>query len=104
LRYFDPARRRAGLPEDVAALIDRIMPEGVAVTLVNTSPVEARTVIIQAGGYAEHQFLEATIDGKSSAVNRTHLSVRLEPGCGCRLVLKMRRYVNTPTLALPWLQ
>ena len=23
LRYFDPARRRAGLPEDVAALIDK---------------------------------------------------------------------------------
>src|SRR5262249_28301140 len=33
LRYFDPARRRAGLPDDVAALIDKVTPEGVEVTL-----------------------------------------------------------------------
>ena len=32
LRYFDPARRRAGLPEGVAALIDRVTPDGLEVT------------------------------------------------------------------------
>jgi hypothetical protein len=102
LRYFDPARRRAGLPEDVAALIDKLSAEEVAVTLVNTSPVAARSVLVQAGGYAEHQFLEVATDGKSSPVNRPHLLVRLAPGCGSRLVLKLRRYVHAPTLAMPW--
>ena len=102
LRYFDPAKRRSGLPADVAALIDKITPDGLEVTLVNTSPVDARTVILQAGGYAEHQFVDIGIDGKTSAINSSHLNVRLEPGCGSRLTLKMRRFVNQPTLALPW--
>lgn len=102
LRYFDPSKRRAGLPADVAALIDKITPDGIEVTLVNTSPVENRTVLVQAGGYAEHQFVEATVNGKTTQVNGTHLSVRLDAGCGSRLVLKMRRFVNQPTLALPW--
>jgi hypothetical protein len=102
LRYFDSARRRAGLPDDVAALIDRITPDGVEVTLVNTSPVDARTVVVQAGGYAEHQCTEATINGKTLPLNGSHFSIRLEPGCGDRIALKMRRYANAPTLALPW--
>jgi hypothetical protein len=101
LRYFDPVKRRAGLPNDVAALIDKITPDGVEVTLVNTSPVDGRTVVVQAGGYAEHQFVEVTMEGKTSAVNGSHLTVRLEPGCGTRLALKMRRFVNAPTLAMP---
>lgn len=102
LRYFDPARRRAGLPEGVAALIDKITPDGVEVMLVNTSPVDERTVVVQAGGYAEHQFVEGTVNSRSLAVNGPHLSVRLEPGCGARFALKMRRFVNPPTLAMPW--
>src|SRR6202035_1820762 len=52
LRYFDPAARRAGLPHDVAALIDKMTDSETAVTLVNTSPVHPRSVIVQAGGYA----------------------------------------------------
>jgi hypothetical protein len=102
LRYFDPARRRAGMPEDVAALIDNVTHDEVAVTLLNTSPVDPRTVLVQAGGYAEHQFVEATAEGKTTRINSPHLSVCLGPGCGSRLVLKMRRFVNAPTLALPW--
>jgi hypothetical protein len=102
LRYFDPVGRRAGMPEDVAALIDKVTPDEVAVTLVNTSPVDARTLLVQAGGYAEHQFIEVTLDGKTAPINGPYLSVRLDAGCGSRLVLKMRRFVNAPTLALPW--
>ncbi len=102
LRYFDPANRRAGLPEGVAALIDAITPEGVEVTLVNTNPVDARTVTLQAGGYGEHQFLEAHTAGTKLAVNANRVNIRLDPGCGTRVVLPMRRFVNQPTLALPW--
>jgi len=102
LRYFDPANRRAGLPNDVSALIDKITPDGVEVTLVNTSPIDARTVIVQAGGYAEHQFTEITANGKAAALNVTHVTVQLEPGCGSRMTLKMKRFVNAPRLAFPW--
>jgi hypothetical protein len=28
--------------------------------------------------------------------------LRLEPGCGSRLVFSMQRYANRPTLAPPW--
>ena len=35
LRYFDPVRRRAGLPEDVAALVDTLDAARTGVTLVN---------------------------------------------------------------------
>ncbi len=102
LRYFDPAHRRAGLPEDVAALIDKLSAEETAVTLVNTSPVTARTVVVQSGGYAEHQIVEVTVDGKTTAVGGPQVTLHLEPGCGSRLTLKTRRFVNQPRLALPW--
>src|SRR5207302_1513346 len=88
LRYFDPIRRRAGLPEDVAALVDKLTAEETAVTLVNTNPVAGRSVIMQAGGYAEHLFLEATVDGKTTPLDRRHLTVHLAPGCGSRVILK----------------
>jgi hypothetical protein len=102
LRYFDPARRRAGIPEDVAALVEGLTADSVTVTLVNVNQVEARTVVVQAGAYAEHQIVSAEADGKTAAVNAPSLTLRLGPGCGGRVVLRMRRHVNPPTLALPW--
>jgi hypothetical protein len=30
------------------------------------------------------------------------LRVKLEPGCGARIEMKMERYVNAPTLRMPW--
>ena len=93
LRYFDPERRRAGLPPDTAALVHELKDDAVTVTLVNLNQVEPRDVIVQAGGYAEHRFTEA--DGSA-------LTVRLAPGAGKKLTLKMERYANPPTLAFPW--
>jgi hypothetical protein len=102
LRYFDPVKRRAGVPEDVAALVEALSDDGVTVTLVNVSQTEARTVVVQAGGYAEHQFVSATLDGKTVPVDALSLTVRLAPGAGGRLALRMRRYANPPQLAFPW--
>ena len=93
LRYFDPERRRAGLPPDTAALVHELKDDAVTVTLVNLNQVEPRDVIVQAGGYAEHRFTESA----GSA-----LTVRLAPGAGKKLTLKMERYANPPTLAFPW--
>ena len=44
LRYFDPDRRRAGVPEDVAALVSGLADRATTVTLVNVSRTRARTV------------------------------------------------------------
>jgi hypothetical protein len=102
VRYFDSDGRRAGLPSDVAALVEKLGANSTTLTLVNVNQLEPKCVLIQAGGYGEHQFTDVTVDGKASAVNGRHLVVRLEPGCGARVVLGMRRYVNVPTLGFPW--
>ena len=59
LRYFDPARRRAGLPEDVAALVDTLEAERTVVTLVNLNPSRERVVTVQGGAYGEHAISSA---------------------------------------------
>jgi hypothetical protein len=102
LRYFDPVRRRAGLPEDVAALVETMNADEVTVTLVNLSPLHERTVIVQSGAYAEHQIESVTVDGETTPVDRPHVSVRLAPGCGSQLTVKTSRYANQPTFAMPW--
>jgi hypothetical protein len=101
-RHFDPERRRAGLPEDVGALVEKLAADSATMTLVNVNPVRARTVIVQAGGYGEHQFESAAIDGRTTPVNGPLLTVRLEPGAGARIEFKMARYKNPPTFAFPW--
>ena len=101
-RYFDPAKRRAGLPEDVGALVEKLAADSATVTLVNTNPVEPRTVIVQAGGYGEHQFASATVNGKTVPIDNAYVTVRLAPGSGARVEFQMKRYANRPTLAQPW--
>jgi hypothetical protein len=102
LRYFDPAKQRSGLPDDVAALVEKLTDDSVVVTLVNTNQVEARTVDVQAGGYGEHQFTGVSWDGGEKQLDSRTLTVRLEPGSGRKLTLGMKRYVNQPSLAQPW--
>src|SRR5262245_36442044 len=49
LRYFDPERKRAGVPPDVAALVSELSDTRTTVTLVNLNTSQARTVILQGG-------------------------------------------------------
>ena len=102
LRYFDPTRQRAGLPEDVAALVHQLSDDSVSVTLVNINQLESRDVIVQAGGYAEHQFTQLDIAGDTWEMNSDTFALRLAPGAGEQLTLKMKRYANTPDLSFPW--
>lgn len=102
LRYFDPERRRAGLPEDVGALVDRMTARETAVTLVNLSPDRPRSVVVQGGGYGEHNIREVRAGETRTAVGGPTFTVRLAPGAGVRLVLTMDRYANAPSLAFPW--
>jgi hypothetical protein len=102
LRYFDPALRRAGLPEHVAALVEKIGADDVVVWLVNTSPVQRRKVVVQGGAYAEHQIASAEVGGKTAPVDKPHFLVDLPPGAGDRVKIAMRRYANPPTATMPW--
>ncbi len=102
LRYFDPVRRRAGLPEDVAALVDTLEDGRACVTLVNLSPSRERLVTVQGGAYGEH-LIESVSDGqRSQVVGGRSFDVKLGPGCGARFELAMRRYSAAPSLAFPW--
>ena len=102
LRYFDPVRRRAGIPEDVAALVEGMTDETATVSLVNLNPVDHRTVIVQAGAYAEHQVTAVQTGGDTHAMDCPFFTVRLAPGCGNRLVVTTNRYANQPTFVFPW--
>ncbi len=102
LRYFDPVRRRAGIPEDVAALIDTMTDDGVTVTLVNVNPSESRLLAVQAGAYGEHRVISVTHAGQTQSVNDSSFKVRLAPGAGAKLTIKMKRFANQPTLNFPW--
>jgi hypothetical protein len=78
LRYFDPVRRRAGIPEGVAALIDGMTADSVTVTLVNVNQVEARTVVVQAGAYAGR--LRGASDHRRGTGRQDGARGRLAPG------------------------
>jgi hypothetical protein len=102
LRYFDPERQRAGVPEDVAALVHTMTDDGVTVTLVNLNATEARVVTVQGGAYGEHQVISVG-DGKSTrAVNGRSFKIRLAAGSGAKLTVRMKRFANDPTLSFPW--
>ena len=107
LRHFDPDGRRPGLPPDVAALVDHMDDTSVSVTLVNLDMVRPRTLLMQAGAHAEHQFTSAAGDQggdrtSASAVDGDTLRVTLAPGAGGRLTLGQKRFYNTPSYTYPW--
>ena len=104
VRYFDPVRRRAGLPEHVGALVEHISEGEVTLQLVNLDPVEEKVVVVQGGAYAEHQIarVRSSAVEAEAAVDHSHFTVRLAPGAGARLTLTITRYANQPTFAFPW--
>ncbi|MFL7808120.1 MAG: hypothetical protein AB8I80_05800 [Anaerolineae bacterium] len=105
VRYFDPERRRPGLPEHVAALVERVHPEGIRLTLVNTDMLQAHEVVVQAGAFGEHRFVRARdVDREGVSPGEgigRYLLVRLGPGARLCADLDMRRFVNDPSYALP---
>lgn len=102
LRYFDIGQRRAGIPQDVAALIDTVTDDRVSVTLVNISQTEPRELWVQCGAYAEHQCIAVEVGDRQFPVDAPSFQVRLAPGAGQRFVIRTRRYANQPTLLFPW--
>lgn len=102
LRYFDPVRQRAGVPLNVAALVDRLTPAAVGVHLVNLHPTEDRNVIIQAGAFGEHQFTRLNTGQETQTIESKWVEIRLKPGTVARIELGMALHVNPPSYARPW--
>lgn len=109
-RYFDAERRRAGLPQDVAALVEKLSDRSATLQLVNTSPFEARTVVVQGGTFGEHRIESALVADEETGASETvevgskWLQIELPPGTALTLELAMSRYVNKPTYDDPWHQ
>jgi hypothetical protein len=106
VRYFDPQRARAGIPQDVAALVDRITPEGISLQLVNLHASQSRDVIIQAGAFGEHDIttVRQVINGPHQlhTVNEKYFRIRLSPAATGRLEINLKRFANPPSYAFPW--
>ena len=96
LFYFDPVRSRAGVPDQVAALVDRIDPGGVRVRLVNLDPLAPRRIVVQAGAYGEHRFTTIRSDVGVSRVDSNRFEVVLGGGAGGTLEIDMELFVNQP--------
>ena len=93
---------RAGLAQDVAALVEKIQLDSVTLMLVNTSTAAPRRLIVQMGAYGEHQATSVRVGGRSVPVNASHFEVQLAAGTGEQLVIGIKRLANDPTLAFPW--
>jgi hypothetical protein len=124
LRYHDAQARRAGLPQDVAALVTSIDPEATTVELVNLSPEAERTVIVQAGALAEHTITsvryttsedegwigdmydyghtEPVVGEAETACGDAFLTVRLPASTRIRLTLRLELRSRTPSYRSPF--
>jgi hypothetical protein len=102
LRYFDPERKRAGLPQDVAALISKMSDSRTTVTLINLNQSRRRTVVVEGGAYGEHRVIGVTSGSTTTQFDAPVFTVDLGPGCGGSLDVEMKRYAVDPTIKHPW--
>ncbi|WP_406641684.1 hypothetical protein [Amycolatopsis sp. WGS_07] len=101
LRYFDADLRRAGLPEDVAALVSDIAADHTVVDLVNLGAT-TRNLILQSGTFAEHRLESVQADGQPLPINGRYLRVELPPSSAIQLTLSMTLRAEKPTMRAPW--
>ncbi|KMS56301.1 hypothetical protein V474_15205 [Novosphingobium barchaimii LL02] len=101
LRHFDADRGRPGLPEDVAALVEKLDADTTTLSLVNLNPALARRLVIRGGGYGEHRIEAVRLGNRRIPVGSRDLALRIEPGSGARIILEMARHSQQPTLAWP---
>ncbi len=100
--YFDPLRKRPGLPPDTAALVDGITPKSISLHLVNLHPSQSREVILQAGAFGEHEFTEVRHKDRTTPVGSKLLRIRLRGGTVGRLEIGMKRFAGRPSYGFPW--
>ena len=101
VRHFDPVRRRPGLPEDVAALVERIRGGG--------GHPDARQHQPLAGPYgrraerrlrgARNRFARGRRTYRGGRRTARHRAGR--PGAGGTITIRLERFAHQPTLAFP---
>jgi hypothetical protein len=124
VRYYDAGRRRPGLPASVAALVSAIDPAGTVIDLVNLDPGHDRTVVVQAGAFAEHTIQavrytacpdrawtgslydyghsEPTVIERHARVRGPWLTISLPASTRIRLTLTLALRTRTPSYATPF--
>ncbi|MFC0438889.1 hypothetical protein [Kutzneria buriramensis] len=124
LRYHDGDARRPGLPPAVAALVSCVDPEATVVELVNLDAHQPRTVIVQAGAFAEHTIRTVShtvchddswigdlydyghrqpqVTEESSRVDGPWLAVELPASTRIRLTLALTLRANTASYRTPF--
>jgi len=126
VRYFDVKAHRPGLPDDVAALVDKIESDHISLHLVNLSVFEEQELVMQAGAFGEHKFIRANYqeriseypglqgpqggyaapplktEERSIEINDNLLSVQLAPATMIHLRIEIERFVNQPSYQEPW--
>jgi len=105
VRYYDATRQRPGLPDDVAAFVDKLGSDHAGIHLVNTSTDTTRSLIVQAGAFGEHSFTNVSVrdgDSEQVSVNGKYFSVTLPPSTAVEIDTGMARFVNMPSYAFPW--
>ena len=108
VRYFDAERRRPGLPKDAAAAVLRTGPDFVELDLANCGGLESRDLIVQAGAFGEHAFVDAETLSGGPKEGRTPLNgsrrfrLRLGPQARGRLRLRLRRWGGRASYAQPF--
>ncbi|GAA2375216.1 hypothetical protein [Streptomyces cuspidosporus] len=102
LRYHDAVERRPGLPPDVAALVTDIRPDHTVAELVNLGDA-ARSVVVQAGSFAEHVVHTVRVDdGPAHEVGGPYCRVELPGRTRVRLTLTMTLRAGRPAYNSPW--
>ncbi len=106
VRYFDQEKRRPGLPPDVAALVERLTPGGIRLSLANLHSSEKRRVILQAGMFGEHEFTRVRqvvhYPYQFDQIDARRFVVELPPNAVGRLEIGIKRFAHPPTYAFPW--
>ena len=101
VRWFDMDRRRPGLCEGCAALIERIDADGCTVTLANTD-TKPHTLCMQGGAYGEHEILRVEGEGQTLAPCGKWASLTLSPGTVVTLRVSLRRWAYAPSFEEPF--
>jgi hypothetical protein len=102
LRYFDPVRRRAGVPDDVGALVSELTGRPHRRDVGECEYDDSADGRRAGRRIRRAPILSADVNGKTTPINARDFTVRLAPGAGTKLTLAMKRHANPPTAKFPW--
>ena len=107
VRFFDGQLKRPGLPNNVAAIVNKLTATTIGMQVVNISAGQKRVLVIQAGAFGEHSFTSVKVTLNSGLSENYNISSKwfqivLEAGSGGTLSFNIERYVNVPSYETPF--